>query len=776
MEQNNNPEISKLNMETSKKAAESLREWAGLGSTKKPVASSFLNGSTSQMLKESNDSGYAPKTKANTVFSFGLHNTIGALRNSTINDLPAGKMMLERYEYLLVEKNIPEAFVIEEFLNELNAFSWENSVTPVLENLSKIFESRRAEVEVVKTYETVKNAPGKDLFSDATDQMKNWLVSEKRTPDTLIHGLKRFGFNPMVRNLVSFLSVYENKNTDKFNIGFDNDVCEISNIYSAVEISENQTIFYASGKFLKINDETQTITECLDEEISLDLRNKAAMIADRDVNISNNKISLNLGRNRVDFVFENEDKNIYFDGKKINEAELPVAVSVTNNNILENSNNKISKAIYVSKASEDIIDLDFGKNIKSRVYEGLEANIFKIGSKIFVQTVNPSMRLNKIYETNATQAINLIQDFIKYDISESLTEFLEGEKAFLSVLKNDKNAIIKNIEILESELRKIENAKRENQLLESSAELRGLQESIEKEIDILQDKWNKINIEIEKFENDAKDLTVNEDMGYPIDTDVRVKRNGAKGKIIGVDGSSKTYTVLFSEGKTGEFFFSDVENIEDEVENFDIKTHEVDLEMSAEEGAANESNDQDFAEAPDKTKSSKYDKMFMSMYKKNMAAAPSKKTGSDPEFIDDEESHNLAEAPKSKKGSSLKTNKAKVTPMAKLPVSSSKAKGSKFIDNLDNLNLADAPSASIKGASKFIEDTKNMNLALKENQKNSHIEKAPEEKVAKPKKFVEKDKNAKLANAPGDHKKNGKKFVEDEKRASLAKAPGSKKK
>ena len=35
---------------------------------------------------------------------------------------------------------------------------------------------------------------------------------------------------------------------------------------------------------------------------------------------------------------------------------------------------------------------------ESKVFEGVEANIFKIGSSIYVQTVNPAMRLNKIYE------------------------------------------------------------------------------------------------------------------------------------------------------------------------------------------------------------------------------------------------------------------------------------------------------------------------------------------------------------------------------------------
>jgi hypothetical protein len=774
MEKNINPEINRLNMETSKNAADSLREWAGLDATKAPVASSFLNGSTSQMLKESNNNDFSPKSKGNTSFSFGLTNTVSALKNSSIYELPAGKILLEKYEHLLFNKGISEAFLIEGLIEDLRSFSWENSVAPVLENLSDTYEKNRREVEVLKTYETIKGASGKELFSDATSQMKNWLVSEKRTSDTLIHGLKRFGFNPMVRNLVSFLSIYENNETGKFNVGYDNDVCEVTNIYSPVHVNENESIFYASGKFFKLDGDTNSIFECEMEEVPAELADKAQVLADRDIKIGNNKISLNLGNNRIEIVFENETKNIYFDGKKISEEDLPAVVSVSTNNLLEGSNHKITKAMFVSNVAEELVDLDFGKKIKSKIYEGVEANIFKIEGKIYVQTVNPSMRLNKMYEANATQAINIVQDFLKYDISESLTEFLDGEKAFLSIMKNDKKEIVNNIEILESELRKIDQAKEQNPLIVNSQELVSLQEGIENEIESLKDRWNQINVEISRFENKAKVIdSVNEDMGYPIDTEIRVKRNGVKGKVIGVDGSSKTYTVLFKEGKTGEYFFSDVEDLADEVDNYDIKAPELDIEFS--DDAANESEG-NFASAPDKASASHYDKVFMSMYKKHLSAAPNKKTGSSSKFIDDSKNANLASVSNSGKqspltGRGIKNNAG----MANSPKGST-GKGKNFIDNPSNADLADAPGSKIKTPGKFIQDLKSMNLALKENQKNSHIEKAPKGKTEKPKKFIEDEDDANLADAHGNSKKNGSKFVEDINRAGLSKAPASKSK
>lgn len=777
MEKNINPEINRLNMETSKQAADSLREWAGLGASKSPVASSFLNGSTGQMLNESQMPDVSTKSTNKVAFTFGLVNTVAALKNSSLNDLPAGKIMLEQYDHLLLGKGISEAFIFEGFLNDLKSFSWENSVSSVLENLTDTFEKRRREIEVLKTYETMKNSPGRELFSGATDQMKSWLVSETKSSESLIHGIKRFGFNPMVRNLVSFLSMYENENSGKFHVGFDNNVCEINSLYSPIYVNENETIFYSSGKFLKINENDGSIQECTMDEVPTELADQAQIVADRDVKIDNNKITLNVGNNKVEIVFTNESKEVYFDGKRINEEDLPVAVSVSTNNLLEGANNKIAKAVFVARNSEEIVDLDFGKKIKSKVYENVEANIFKTSKGIYVQTVNPAMRLNKIYEANATQAIKIVQDFIKYDISESLTEFLDGEQAFLSVMKNDKKELVNNIEILENELRKIDLAKKQNPLIANSQELISLEEGIENEIESLKDRWNQINLEINRFENRANELpSVNEDLGYPIDTEVRIKRNGVKGKVIGVDGSSKTYTILFKEGKTGEYFFSDVEDLEDEVDRYDIKTPDLDLEYT--EDTAFESNNQNFADAPGTKGGSHKDSGIEKLSKKHMAAAPDKKTGSSPKFINNDKDA-MAKLPKSGKKAPLTGRgvKNKTANMADLPNKGKGGSGKKFIDNLENLDLAKAPSANIKGSAKFINDLKDMNLAtLKESQKNAHIEKAPKGKTEKPKKFMEDEDDFNFADAHGNSKKNGKRFAEKDSVANLSSAPKTKKK
>ena len=761
MEKNLNPEINRLNMETSRDAAYNLRGWAGIGSEKKDNAGSYLQGSTSQGLKLNESVDYSSKgtkVKNKNHFSFGVFNTLSALKNSSFGELPAGKVLLEKYEYLITTKYMSESFLVENFLNDLKQFSWENSVKGILENLEKVVDLRKREIEAVKVYESIKNSPGRDLFSDVTSQIENWLVSESRDSDSLVNGLKRFGFNPVVRNFISFLSLYENNTSGKFNVGYDNQNCKVQNIYSPIHLNENgSTLFYSDGKFLKITDDI--IEECEMDEVPPKMRDRANVLSDRDVTVEDNKIALRIGNQKIEISFVGESKTILFNGKNIKESDIPLALNTTTKNIFETTNQNINRAMKVVEISDDIVDIDFGKSIRSKVYEGAVANVFKLGKNIYVQTVNPSMKLNKIYECNSTQAVNIIKDFIKYDISESLTEFLDGENAVLSIMNNDKKEISKNISILESEIAKIQRAQIEKPMLKESKELFQVKEGIEREIEELKDRWNQINVEIERFtknNTEIKNSRINEEMGYPLDTEIRVKRNGTKGTIIGVDGNSKTYTVMFKEGKTGEYFFSDVEDISDEVERHDIVTPDIELELSEEED---------------------YHKTFEKAFQDQFAKAPGSLAKSGSKFIENEKNASFANSPNKGKGSSMMSNKKSDSKMAKAPNRKPVRGMIKFIENEKNANLSSAPGGSIKSSSKFIEDMKNHKLAeVKESQKNSHTEKAPSSKSEKTKRFMEDDDNANMAGAHGDSKKNGSKFVEDLERAGLSNAHPSKKK
>lgn len=764
MEQKFSNDISKMQIETSKAAASRISEqWSGINQPRPINGASFIE---NKNLNESLSSEAQRATKnKNNIYSFGVLKTVMALKNSSLMEINSAKIVLERFENLLLNKNVPEAFLVESLLNELKGFEWEDSAKNAIENLRKVFEKRRREIEVAKAYQTIKNSPGRELFSDATDSMSKWLVSENRDSNVLSSELRRWGFNPVVRGLVNFLGEHESHNGKSVHIKSDNSLSVVSNIYSPLLVEEDRSVFYTSGRYFSVTENSlNVLSEAETRTLPKEFTDKIVLINDPMVRIADNKVSCSFGKNRVDFVYENETKKVFFNGKEIKEEDLAKSLNMNIHNIFEGSNQIINKIIGISKVSDELMEIDFGKKISSRIYENAEANIFKIKNKIYVQTVNPSMKTNTVYEGNATQASNIIKEFIKFDVSESLTEFLDKENAVRSVMYNDRDQISKNIGILENEIKKIEAAEQKNPLLKGSQELSSIRESIENEIESLREKWNIINFEIKRFESQKKEISqdVSENIGYPLETEVRVIKNGTKGKIIGVDGSSKTYTIMMENGTTSEYFFGDVENLEDEVYRTLPDTNEG-LSM---------------ANAPiGGTKKTKKDSKIHNKSKSLMAKAPGSSAKSPSKFMENDKNHNLSDVTKVKKsGKILNTKGVGNQNLSSAPSKKSGKSGSKFIQDLGIHNLSKAPSPGIKNASKFIDDLKNHKLSLSESQKNKSIEKAPNPKSkGDGKKFMEDMKNAGLAAPHGNSRKNGKKFVEDLKRAGLSSAPGSKK-
>ncbi len=744
-------------MEKAKAAANSLNEsWAGTKAFGPGTAGSYVDGLQKEIAQAS-----AQGTKiSKPTFSVGVLETAMALNNTSFVELHEAKILVEKYIHHASIKGVSEAFLIESMISELENFSWEKHAKSSLVNLKKIYEKNRKEIEVAKAIEDINRSGGRDLFSSIVESMRTWLDTENRVSEKLVNDLKKWSFNPTVRSLVEKFTQLEGSN-GKFSINVNSENCEVKSIIAPSLVFENHSVFVTSDRFFKATQRGVSVMERAEASKLPGKFLKAALsLSNPAVRINENGLDMFIGKNKLSVVFESdtETKAVFLNGKRIPEDRLGFILSMELRNSFQSSASIVEQATEVVKAANFLSEIDFGKKIVSKIYEGVEANVFRFGQKVYVHKVNPAMKKNDLFEGNGTQAVNIVKEFLGFDISESMSDILENEDRALAIMRNDKQAIKNNMSIVESEMAKIAKAIQDNPSLTGSQEIKEAQAMLQKESESLKDKWNQINVEIERFEKYAKKVSsVNESDGYQINTDVKIRRNGEKGKVVGVNGNSKTYTVMFENGRTGEYFFNDVVDISDEIENIELKPvndlGEESIENIEIEGSeANEGLDADM----------------------NLAEAPSKSAGGSAKDIDNLGNHNLSEAP-NKQAKSAKDPRG-VTgnhELASAPEGKS-GKDKKFIDKEGNMNLAEAPGTSAGAAPKFIDNLKNHKLS--ESQKNSHVEKAPKGKSEKPKKFVEDLDDAELAEAPGNHKKNGKKDHEPLNRATLAKAPASKKK
>lgn len=754
-EKNYYEELARIQLERSKKWAEEFdKNWKGLNENRTSNAGSYTDATTPSPIQ-----GSSLKESSKNKFSLGLNNTLRAIKNSAAYEIPGLAIVVESYFASLNNKLIDESVLYVPFIKDLTNFSWDNRIKGILENCKSNLEKYSREIEISKAIYQIKNSPGRDLYESLVDSLNEWVNEDVKNTDKLIKNINKWTFNPVVRELVKSLAVLENRNGDRFQIAKDNTVSDVIGLYVPVLVKENYTIFYANGTFFKIDESLSLVSPEKIEKIKggKSFLESVSVLSDPHISISEDRITLINKSMRVEYMLD-ESERVFVNGKEIKDKNnLGLAISVMmKDNLFTYDVPFVNKAVKVYEAMSYLAEINWGKKIKSTLYEGLEINILKYKDKIYLHKINPAMALNSVTECSAKKAVQTIKDLMKFDISESLTEFLTGEEAIKSVLHNDRNEILSNINKIEGLITKID-SKLPGVYGEGRESLIEAKEELENEISILRSKWNEINVMIEGLENKETGVEGSVYNTVDIKTPVKILSTGNNGVVIGKNDFSKSYTVMLENGQSGEYFYSDVIGIGEEAEEMELS----------------EANAHNLSIAPgNSSKKMKKDMKVVNRMKKSLFAAPSHKAPSGKPFIDDHKKTNMATLDIKSTGKAKETTGTGDHKMSKLPKVMKKGEFKKFISDPKKMNLAEAPGSSAKSGSKFIDKEKNANLAnLLEQKANKHTEKAPQGKKIKSAKFIEKEKNANLAKAPGSKKKSKEMFVEPLKRANLASAP-----
>ena len=211
-----------------------------------------------------------------------------------------------------------------------------------------------------------------------------------------------------------------------------------------------------------------------------------------------------------------------------------------------------------------IMELDFAKSIVSKIYEGLRVNLMKWDNQIYLHRVNESMGENSVFPVTSIQAVKMVKESLRYDISEGLSEFLDGELRNKAILVNDREKILENIQKVEEQINRLEVEISKNPTIAKSPQILEAQKILNREVTVLRNKWSTINEEIEKLEylNAETELLMTEADKFNTGDYVKIKESGETGKIISVDGTSGEYTVLTDSGRTQNCRIDQIEDLE----------------------------------------------------------------------------------------------------------------------------------------------------------------------------------------------------------------------
>lgn len=497
--------------------------------------------------------------------NLGLYSTLKDLRKSPINEHAPFRIIAEKYMHLMGDQGIPESALIDQLIKEMDSFKWDDSVKAKISFLSSTMNENASLIEVEKAIFSIRKNSAWKFYSDATKLMTEWIKTDNRSNRILAKDLTTWKFNPVVNNLINKLNEMESKNVGGLNIPSKQGESYVSKVYSPILMENGNTYFYINGKYYSGNDTGIKTVEKVNEKFSLLVES----FNNKNLKIDDNGITFYINKNRISIVEESNKTEILLNGSKLSfDGNLGLANILEANfsNIMSNGRVSIvSDIIRIYENFENIVDLDFVKSVNSRIYEGALVNLIKWNGEILVNKINESMRENSIYKTNGRQAVRIVKDFLNYDISEGLSDYLEGEDRIKSIMVNDRSKVLENISFLESEISKIDNAISSNSRISESAEIMDARKSIENEIEFLREKWNTINQEIGKLDSIDFDSIpdVNEDVKFSIGDTVKIKESGDTGKIISIDGTSGSFTVLKDNGQTGDFRVDEIVDLEE---------------------------------------------------------------------------------------------------------------------------------------------------------------------------------------------------------------------
>ena len=649
-------------LDRSKSSAKMLAEsWGGLGKGYSKNAGSYVDGikdeerSTSEIETRLNeaigqmaqfDKSAESFVISNQVENLGILESILDLSKKGIYEHGTFKVLCENYVNLIKNKALPEYWVAESFISDFSNYAWDASVKAAVNRVTESCNTLRPEIEASKALYQIANAGSSDFYSPVKESISKWLVSEGKSVAALSRDLRVWSFNPIVKNLINTLTVLES-NSSKMHIPTINGNSDVKKIYSPVLVEGNKTIF-GIGKTL-FEGSSEGVRKLSNRDIAnmdKDFLGLLETFYSESVKTDDKGIHVYAGDTRISIVNENDETKIYLNNDLANFSDYNQLAKLISFRISRglgtNESKVVSDVIRLYENFDKVVELDFAKSVVSKVYEGASVSLIKWNGKIFLQRVNEAMRENSLFAVNGSQAVNIVKDFLKYDISEGLTEFLDGEKRIKSIMINDRKKVIENISIVESEMQKIESLVATNPLYKGSKQLSDAYSLLEKELQVLKSKWSTINAELDSIENNSIAITDDllEDSKFTVGDYVKVKENGNTGKIISVDTTSGSYTVLLDSGKTGDFGVEDIIDLED--------AFNKDSEENAEDGEVKESN-APLAKAPSAGKPV-HGKTPAQVLKASTAEAPSAKTQDQDgkKDVENLKDANLEEAPESK--------------------------------------------------------------------------------------------------------------------------------
>lgn len=393
------------------------------------------------------------------IANVGVFESIDALRISPTFGKP---MLSNKLNYIQKLASVNEdTQVLPQYLQILS----ENSHDPVFKRELKIITDslnpNKRKLALCSFYLNMDaNAYLSKTILEAKEILFDMIITDNEINESRFLNLaSKLNYNKDIQNIVNYLS------NSKSGLTLEHDDFIVQNVSGVLElVEENVFILHTEGRNLVINDNENTVSDLTDDSkyiISKDFHNLSKLLDSKLLTLSE---VINIHANKVLSI--NENKKTFIDGKEIVLVENNFDYTIVEKYGIDKKYLPTIK--YVMEHFDSFVSFDNAKKIQHKENKDINAIVFNMNENLFAFKNNAKVATKYLVESyTANELRSELLEFLNFDIKKSIDIF---ESIFIKESQTDKKRveILKQIEQLEAELEKIENAENNEGLEDES--------------------------------------------------------------------------------------------------------------------------------------------------------------------------------------------------------------------------------------------------------------------------------------------------------------------
>lgn len=360
--------------------------------------------------------------------------------------------------------HVSEATIAGNVVTALKQFEWLDSIKESNQEIISFLQENYMSFEVDLALRNLQKTSNSTFYEGAVkklSQIKSLTESEIR--ESLKYEMDSLTWVPQIKYLVETVNALEGNISEDKN-------AKITRLYSPIVEHDGSTYFYLSGNVYGINE---------GEITTIDPRTMGALYltliaVTENFKFSSNSMTYYKGANIINFTLTNEGVEFKFNNDivKIKESNDIRNFLLSNGSFRMNETSELDMIVKAFENASNFVELDFVNSITSRNNSGLTTNVIRIGESIYINKVNTHHRVNEMIKADsATSAIEMVKEFVNYDISASLFDLLQGEQRQHALEEAKRNQLFDRIQFLQEQRSNIASLNSDNVNLKAADQL-----------------------------------------------------------------------------------------------------------------------------------------------------------------------------------------------------------------------------------------------------------------------------------------------------------------